>query len=441
MGTALRRNASERRLKPYIERDMSYTSISVIGLGYIGLPTAALIASRMHNVIGVDVSEDVVKAVNSGVAHTVEPGLADLIAEVTAKGWLRTVGAPEPADVFIIAVPTPITDEKKPDLSYVRAAALSLAPALRKGVLVILESTSPVGTTEQMAGWLAEERLDLTFPHQAGEEADVQIAYCPERIMPGQMLEELVYNDRIVGGLTEKATAMAVDFYKMFVQGQIITTSTRTAEMCKLAENSFRDVNIAFANELSMICDKLDIDVWELIRLANRHPRVNILQPGCGVGGHCIPVDPWFIVDSLPRYSKLIRSAREINDRKALWIFKKIQKSISNFLFVNNGADIAKITVACLGLTFKPGTDDIRNSPAINIIKKISDLGCMVVVVEPNISDVPEVLKRHNIKLVCLNYAIKKSNIICKLIDHEIFRTFNLLTYTNNIFHIGEHVC
>ena len=408
---------------------MSYSSISVIGVGYIGLPTAALVASRMHNVIGVDVSEDVVKSVNSGVAHTVEPGLADLIAKVTAKGWLRAVGAPEPVDVFIIAVPTPITDEKKPDLSYVRAAALSLAPALRKEALVILESTSPVGTTEQMSGWLAEERLDLTFPHQAGEEADVQIAYCPERIMPGKMLEELVNNDRIVGGLTEKATAMAVDFYRIFVQGQIVTTSTRTAEMCKLAENSFRDVNIAFANELSMICDKLDIDVWELIKLANRHPRVNILQPGCGVGGHCIAVDPWFIAESAPEEAQLITIARKVNDHKPEWMVAKVKQAMEDFLSAHPAKTIADVTVACWGLSYKPNTNDLRNSPALQIAKSIEELGCKLAVVEPYLQMDCTSVESLNDCMCSIEDAIESADINCILVPHNVFCSISAKKY------------
>lgn len=399
---------------------MPYSCVSVIGMGYIGLPTAAVVASHVHNVIGVDVSEDIVRAVNSGLVHTVEPGLADLLAEVTAKGWLRAIGAPESADVFIIAVPTPITNEKKPDLSYVRAAALSLVPVLRKGVLVILESTSPVGTTEQMAGWLAEERPDLTFPHQAGEEADVQIAYCPERIMPGKMLEELVNNDRIVGGLTEKATAMAVDFYKMFVQGQIITTSTRTAEMCKLAENSFRDVNIAFANELSMICDKLDIDVWELIRLANRHPRVNILQPGCGVGGHCIPVDPWFIVDSAPQDARLIRTAREVNDHKPEWVVKKVKSIIDTHLKKHTKKLINDVNVVCLGLAYKENVNDFRESPAVKIVEMLARLDCNVIVVDEFVAQ--NVLFKQDICNVSLSRALSLADIVCLLVRHDNFQ-------------------
>lgn len=396
---------------------MSYKSVSVIGLGYIGLPTAALIASHMHNVIGVDVNEDVVRSVNAGVLHTVEPGLADLLAETVTKGWVRAVAAPEPAEVFIIAVPTPITEDKKPDLSYVKAAALSLVPALQEGGLVILESTSPVGTTEQMSTWLANERPDLTFPHQAGEGADVQIAYCPERILPGKMLDELVHNDRVVGGLNDKASAMAVAFYKIFVQGQIITTNVRTAEMCKLAENSFRDVNIAFANELSMICDKLDIDVWELIKLANRHPRVNILQPGCGVGGHCIPVDPWFIVDSAPEEGRLIRTAREVNDYKPEWVVEKVKQKINIFLSEHPGRSVAEVSIACWGLAYKQNTDDVRNSPAATIINLIENIGCNVHVVDPNFADYKKDIN-YNWLMCSPCEAMINSDIHCLLVSH-----------------------
>ena len=400
---------------------MSYKSVSVIGLGYIGLPTAALIASRMHNVIGVDVNEDVVRSVNAGVLHTVEPGLADLLAETVTKGWMRAVAAPEPAEVFIIAVPTPITEDKKPDLSYVKAAALSLIPALRKGALVILESTSPVGTTERMSAWLAEARPDLTFPHQAEKNADVQIAYCPERILPGKMLDELVHNDRVVGGLNDKASAMAVEFYKLFVQGQIITTNVRTAEMCKLVENSFRDVNIAFANELSMICDKLSIDVWELIKLANRHPRVNILQPGCGVGGHCVAVDPWFIVDSMPTGARLIRTAREINDLKSQWVVDKVKIAIAESLAKQPGKTMADVTVACFGLAFKADVDDLRESPAIKIVQRISALGCNVWVVEPNIASLPKFLAEAGVVLEKFEDAVHHASIFCFLVKHRRF--------------------
>lgn len=400
---------------------MLFNSISIIGLGYIGLPTAAVLAFRMGNVIGVDVDQDVVEAVNAGKAKTVEPGLAALLEIVTAKGQLRAALRPEPADVFIIAVPTPITSDHKPDMSYVRAAAQSIAPVLDKGNLVILESTSPVSTTEQMDQWLSEARPDLSFPQQAGDRADVQIAYCPERILPGNMLKELANNDRIVGGLSEKASAMAADLYKMFVQGQIVTTNARTAEMCKLAENSFRDVNIAFANELSMICDKLDIDVWELIRLANRHPRVNILQPGCGVGGHCIPVDPWFIVDSALEGARLIRTAREVNDHKPEWIVEKVKQAIDKHLKEHPEKIIADVTVACWGLAYKPNTNDVRNSPALQIIKAIAKLGCSLAIIEPYFRDDCDVMGELVRCLCSLEDARKTADIHCVLVPHRIF--------------------
>lgn len=364
---------------------MHFSTISLIGLGYIGLPTAAVLASRMGNVVGVDVNKDVVESIINGNVKTLEPGLAELLAQVSGNA-LRAVTKPEAADAFIIAVPTPITDDHKPDISYVRSAALSLAPVLRTGNLIILESTSPVGTTEQMAQWLAEARPDLSFPQQAGDEADVQIAYCPERILPGKMLEELVHNDRIVGGLTRTASDMAAALYRLFVEGEIHITSVRTAELCKLAENSFRDVNIAYANELSMICDKLDIDVEELIRLANHHPRVNILQPGCGVGGHCIPVDPWFIVDSASEQARLIRTAREVNDSKPLWVVEKIKRAIDAYLKAHPEKSIKDVTVGIIGgLGYKPGTDDLRNSPVVQIANEIISTECNLNIVQQNI--------------------------------------------------------
>ncbi len=361
---------------------MQFSTISLIGLGYIGLPTAAVLASRMGNVVGVDVNSDVVKSITNGNVKTLEPGLTELLAQVSGSA-LRAVTTPEAADAFIIAVPTPITDDHKPDISYVRSAALSLAPVLRAGNLIILESTSPVGTTEQMAQWLAEARPDLSFPQQAGDGADVQIAYCPERILPGKMLEELVHNDRIVGGLTRTASDMAATLYRLFVEGEIHITSVRTAELCKLAENSFRDVNIAYANELSMICDKLGIDVEELISLANHHPRVNILQPGCGVGGHCIPVDPWFIVNSAPEEARLIRTAREVNEQKTLWVIEKVNHTIEAYLKDHPEKCIEDVRIGIFGgIGYKPGTDDLRNSPILKIVKYIASLGCHITIVD-----------------------------------------------------------
>jgi len=310
----------------------TFKTISMIGLGYIGLPTATLFASRKLKVIGVDVNQQAVDTINQGKIHIVEPELDILVHAAVTEGYLRATTKPEPADAFLIAVPTPFKGEHKPDLSYIQAAAQSIAPVLKQGDLVVLESTSPVGATEQLAEWLAAARPDLSFPQQVGEQADVQVAYCPERVLPGHVVRELVSNDRVIGGMTRKASDMAIALYKTFVEGECIVTNARTAEMCKLTENSFRDVNIAFANELSMICDKLDIEVWELIALANRHPRVNILQPGAGVGGHCIAVDPWFIVDTTPEVARIIRTAREVNDQKPEWVLEKVKAAIADCL-------------------------------------------------------------------------------------------------------------
>ena len=318
-------------------------------------------------------------------------------------------------------MPTPFTDGHKPDLSYIEAAAKSIAPVLAKGNIVILESTSPVGATEQLAGWLAAARPDLTFPQHAAEAADIQIAYCPERVLPGRVVHELVANDRVIGGMTRTATYMAAALYKTFVQGDLVPTNARTAEMCKLTENSFRDVNIAFANELSMICDKLDINVWELITLANRHPRVNILQPGAGVGGHCIAVDPWFIVDTTPDEARIIRMAREVNDRKPEWVLDKVKAAIADTLAKKSGSTMADVKVACLGLAFKPDIDDLRESPAVEITRHIAQLGCQVLAVEPNIETLPEKLGKPNLHLSSLTDALVTADVLCVLVKHREF--------------------
>ena len=393
----------------------------MIGLGYIGLPTATLFASRKKTVIGVDVSEHAVNTINSGKIHIVEPELDMLVHAAVTEGYLRATLTPEPAEAFLIAVPTPFKDSYKPDLSYIEAASQVIAPVLAKGNLVILESTSPVGTTEQMAAWLAKARPDLSFPQQAGEEADIQVAYCPERVLPGKVVHELVANDRVIGGMTRKASELAVALYKTFVEGECIVTDARTAEMCKLTENSFRDVNIAFANELSIISDKLDINVWELIALANRHPRVNILQPGAGVGGHCIAVDPWFIVDTAPDEARLIRTARMVNDYKPEWVLEKVKAGITDALAKKPGSTMADIKVACLGLAFKPDIDDLRESPAVAITLKIADLGCQVLAVEPNIEHLPQKLEQANLSLSSLANAIKEADVICVLVKHRSF--------------------
>jgi len=398
-----------------------FETISMVGLGYIGLPTATLFASRKKKVIGVDISQHAVDTINQGKIHIVEPELDMLVHSAVTEGYLRATTQPEPADAFLIAVPTPFTDGHKPDLSYIEAAAKAIAPVLAKGNLVILESTSPVGTTEKLADWLAAARPDLSFPQQAGEEADIQIAYCPERVLPGKVVHELVANDRVIGGMTNKATEMASALYKIFVEGALVPTNARTAEMCKLTENSFRDVNIAFANELSMICDKLGINVWELIRLANRHPRVNILQPGCGVGGHCIAVDPWFIVDSTPEQARLIRTAREVNDHKPEWVLEKVKAAIADCLAQKPGSTMADVKVACLGLAFKPDIDDLRESPAVEITQDISKLGCQVLAVEPNIAALPEKLAAPNLSLAPLDAALWNADVVCVLVKHRPF--------------------
>ena len=398
-----------------------FKTISMIGLGYIGLPTATLFASRKKKVIGVDVSKHAVDTINQGKIHIVEPELDILVQAVVSQGYLRATLVPEPAEAFLIAVPTPFTDGHKPDLSYIEAAAKSIAPVLIKGNLVILESTSPVGTTEKLAQWLADARPDLSFPHQAAEAADIQIAYCPERVLPGRVVHELVENDRVIGGMTRTATFMAATLYKTFVLGDLVETNARTAEMCKLTENSFRDVNIAFANELSMICGKLDINVWELIALANRHPRVNILQPGAGVGGHCIAVDPWFIVDRSPEEARIIRTAREVNDFKPEWVLNQIKAAITDVLAATPGKTMADVKVACLGLAFKPDIDDLRESPAAAITQQVAMLGCQVLAVEPNIETLNAKFARPNLQLIALDEAIASSDVVCVLVKHRSF--------------------
>ena len=398
---------------------MKFKTLSVIGLGYIGLPTAATFASRGLRVVGVDVNRRAVDAINGGRVHIVEPDLDIVVKSVVQAGNLRATGVPEAADAFIIAVPTPFKDDKQPDLSFIEAAAKAIAPVLTKGNLVILESTSPVGATEQVAGWLASARPDLSFPQNAGEASDIRIAYCPERVLPGKVLAELVNNDRVVGGMTAACSRAAVELYKVFVRGECVVTNARTAEMCKLAENSFRDVNIAFANELSVICDGLGIDVWELIRLANRHPRVNILQPGPGVGGHCIAVDPWFIVASSPQQARLIRTAREVNDHKPEWIIEKIRLKIADYLIANPGKTAADVKIACFGAAFKPDIDDLRESPSLEICSRLSDIHPgEVMVVEPNVSSLET---KHRLRLVDIAEAVASADVKVLLVRHKEF--------------------
>ena len=396
-----------------------FKHICVIGLGYIGLPTAATFAAHGVKVTGVDVNQHAVDMINQGKVHIVEPDLDALVKVVVAKGMLSAQTAPVAADAYIVAVPTPFKDDHQPDLKYIEAASKALAPYLKPGNLVILESTSPVGATEQMAVWLAAARPDLTFPEQAGEQADILVAHCPERVLPGKVLQELISNDRIIGGMNHLSSKASCDLYKTFVQGACIETNARTAEMCKLTENSFRDVNIAFANELSIICDKLDINVWELIALANRHPRVNILQPGPGVGGHCIAVDPWFIVAKTPEQARLIRTAREVNDAKPEWVIDQVKIKIAEFLQENPEKTIKDVTVACYGLAFKPDIDDLRESPALEITKKLAEQGLNILAIEPNITSLPVGLEK--VQLVNFEDSLN-TDIKVVLVAHKEFK-------------------
>lgn len=399
-------------------------NICVFGLGYIGLPTAAMFAHHGANVVGVDVNPHAVETINQGKIHIVEPGLEAIVKKAVDNDKLKASLTPVHSDAYLIAVPTPFKgDDHEPDLSYIQAVSKALAPLLEKGDVVILESTSPVGATEKMVEWLAEERSDLTFPkyHEPNVEADIFVAYCPERVLPGKVIEELISNDRIIGGMTKESTKKAQEVYRIFVEGELLETNSRTAEMAKLTENASRDVSIAFANELSIISDKLDINVWELIELANHHPRVNILQPGAGVGGHCIAVDPWFIVNQNPEEAKIIRAAREINDNKPNWVIEKINVEISRL----KSEGIDKPTVALLGLAFKPDIDDLRESPAVNIAKKmLENQSANILLVEPNIDKLPKSLEAG--ELSSLEEAMKIADVVAILVAHRDFEKLEL---------------
>jgi len=392
------------------------SSVCVLGLGYIGLPTAALIASRGINVVGVDINPAVVATVGAGNIHITEADLDGLVQKCVTSGWLRTRSEPERADVFLIAVPTPLSGNKKPVVEYVHQAVRSIADHLTQGSLVILESTCPVGTTEQICAILASLRPDLTFPdpNEPDKESDVCIAYCPERVLPGRILIELVQNDRCVGGLTPRCANRARQFYELFVRGTCIETQARTAEMVKLTENAYRDTNIAFANELSLICDRIDVDVWDVIKIANRHPRVKILNPGPGVGGHCIAVDPWFIVDAAPHEARLIRMSREVNDGKAHYVTQQVAQIIE---------DYPDREVACLGLTFKANVDDLRESPALEIVESLAQTyGDKISVVDPFVDKLPRTLEQHGVRKIDLDDALSNAGILVVLVDHEAFR-------------------
>lgn len=381
-------------------------SVAVIGLGYIGLPTAAILASRGFDVVGVDVNPTHVETVNRGEVPFVEPALGEFVAKTVASGHLRAQADTPEADVFIIAVPTPFAEEHKVDVKYINAATDAIIPQLTGDELIILESTSPPGTTEHVAARIAAARPELT---------GIEYAHAPERVLPGRVMEELVSNDRIIGGITPQAAERAKELYASFCQAELHLTNARTAEMSKLAENSFRDVNIAFANELSLICDQLDIDVWELIELANKHPRVNILQPGPGVGGHCIAVDPWFIVSAAPEASRLIRTAREVNDHKPAWVLEQVRKAAASF-----DAPV----IAALGLAFKPDIDDLRESPALSITQQLPAAvpGAQVLAVEPNVTALPTRLVGSGVELSTLDAALELADIVLLLVDHRAFK-------------------
>jgi UDP-N-acetyl-D-mannosaminuronic acid dehydrogenase len=398
-----------------------FEKVCVIGLGYIGLPTASLLATKGFKVHGVDNNGKVIKAIKGGQTLIYEPDLDILVKSAVHSGNLIAALEPEAAEVFILAVPTPFTDGHVPDISYVEAATRALAPYLSPGNLVILESTSPVGTTEKIADWLREMRPDLLIPQRKSyvppginQEGKIFLAHCPERVLPGQILRELIDNDRIIGGLDRASGEKARSFYQKFVKGNIFLTDCRVAELCKLVENAFRDVNIAFANELSLICDKLDVNVWELIKMANRHPRVNVLQPGPGVGGHCIAVDPWFIVHSAPQEAKLIAAARQVNDSKPHYVLTKIREKLGRF---------KDPVISCLGLSYKPDIDDLRESPALEIVRCLAEAHPgRILVVEPHIRVLPQELARFsNIEFTHLEVALKEADILVALVNHRAF--------------------
>ena len=387
---------------------MNNSTVSMIGLGYIGLPTAALIASKKINVCGVDISEKTVETINKGMIHIIEPDLEGLVKYVVSSGYLKANNEPNKSDVFLIAVPTPFKRNHEPDISYVEEAVRSILSYLEEGNLLIIESTSPVGTTEKMSNLIYQSRPEL--------KNKIYIAYCPERVLPGNVIFELENNDRVIGGINQDSTEKAYEFYSLFVKGTLHKTDAKTAEMCKLVENSYRDVNIAFANELSLICEKADINVWELIELANKHPRVEILSPGAGVGGHCIAVDPWFIVSDFRDEAKIIRTAREVNDYKSDWVIEKINDTAGKYKKENG----RKPVIACFGLAFKPDIDDLRESPALRITKKLVDDSFFdILAVEPNITE------HKDLKIFDYNDALVKADIIVLLVAHKEFKNID----------------
>ncbi|KZE17222.1 UDP-N-acetyl-D-mannosamine dehydrogenase [Brevibacterium casei] len=411
-------NAPIVRLRP---------TVAVIGLGYIGLPTAAMLASSGADVVGVDINQKNVDVINAGQVPFVEPDMATTVAGVVSQGFLRATTETPHADTYIVAVPTPFTDGHKPDLSYIEAAGKQIAPLLEGNELVILESTSPPGATEFLADTIIAARPDLTL--KPGTSQSIYFAHCPERVLPGRIMIELRTNDRIVGTLNGNAGERARDLYQLFCEGEFLMTDACTAELSKLTENAYRDVNIAFANELSMIADKLDINVWELIDLANHHPRVNILQPGPGVGGHCIAVDPWFIVATTPEHSSLIKTAREVNDSKPQFVLDKLLPQANR---------IKDVRIAALGLAFKPNIDDLRESPARQIVNQLSDelSEATIMAVEPNIEELPsDLAARSNVTLTDLNDAVRDADIVLLLVDHNEFARIDRSLLAQKIVH------
>ena len=392
--------------------------VCVVGLGYVGLPTAAVLASRGIEVLGVDVDLSRVQTVNEGSTPIAEPDLASMVRDAVASGRLRAETRVTPSDAFIIAVPTPFKGDHEPDLKHLRDAAASIAGVLVPGNLVVLESTSPVGTTEALCQWLAEARPDLSLPHAAGHGSDIRVAYSPERVLPGRILEELVANDRIIGGVTTTCSEAAQALYRCFVRGECSVTAARTAELVKLTENAYRDVNIAFANEISLVCDVHDIDPWELIDLANRHPRVDVLRPGPGVGGHCIAVDPWFVVHSAPGSTPLIRTARQVNEARPESIVEGVLSACEG---------LERPDIACLGLAYKADVADLRESPAIEVVERLWDVvQSRLLVVEPHIASLPERLVRERIELGNLDDALSAAPVVVLLTDHREFHSVDV---------------
>ncbi len=399
--------------------------VCVIGLGYIGLPTAAILASKGFDVSGVDINKEVVKSVNKHKSHISEPGLDKLLKQVVSTEKLHATNKIITADVFIITVPTPLKENLQPNISFVEDAVKQIALKINNGNLILLESTCPVGTTEQIVELLRQERPDLSLPGDKDSASVVSIAYCPERVIPGKTLVEIVQNDRVIGGYTESCAKIAHTFYKSFVLGKCFITNARTAEMAKLTENAFRDVNIAFANEISMLCDDLDVDTRELIELANRHPRVNILSPGPGVGGHCIAVDPYFLISQCKDNSILMQAARQVNQKKVDWVMNKVKTYSEKFTLSSN------FTIACFGLAFKADVDDLRESPALEIAKRInSEISCNLLLVEPNLICLPSDTGL-KIELSDLSYAISSADLLVLLVDHKEFKLLKP-SYFNN---------